>query len=105
MTIVPAMSVSSIVRRIASVAAWSASSRMPFPMNRAEAIAAASVTRTISSASSFSMSGGGEDHGQVVPVRDLDRHLVADRAAPLDDGRHAGVGRDLDPVGEWEVRV
>ena len=55
MTIVPAMSVSSIVRRIASVAARSASSRMPLPMNRADAIAAASVTRTISSASSFSI--------------------------------------------------
>ena len=55
MTIVPAMSVSSIVRRIASVAARSASSRSPRPMNRADAIAAASVTRTISSASSCSM--------------------------------------------------
>jgi hypothetical protein len=55
MTMVPAMSASSMVRRIASVAAWSASSRMPRPMNRADAIAAASVTRTISSASSCSM--------------------------------------------------
>ena len=47
--------ISSIVRRIASVAARSASSRSPRPMNRAEAIAAASVTRTISSASSCSI--------------------------------------------------
>ena len=54
-TIVPAMSVSSIVRRIASVAARSASTRSPRPMNRADAIAAASVTRTISRASSCSM--------------------------------------------------
>ncbi len=55
MTIVPAMSVSSIALRIASTAARSASSRSPRPMNRAEAIAAASVTRTISSASSCSI--------------------------------------------------
>ena len=54
-TIVPAMSVSSIARRIASVAARSASSRSPRPMKRADAIAAASVTRTISSASSCSI--------------------------------------------------
>ena len=54
-TIVPAMSVSSIVLRIASVAARSASWRSPRPMNRADAIAAASVTRTISRASSCSM--------------------------------------------------
>ena len=50
-----AMSVSSMVWRMASVAARSASSRKPLPMNRADAIAAASVTRTISSASSFSI--------------------------------------------------
>ena len=55
MTIRPANSISSIVRRIASVAAASASSFSPRPMNRADAIAAASVTRTISSASSCSI--------------------------------------------------
>ena len=32
-----------------------------------------------------------EDHRQVVPVGDLDRHLVADRAARLDDRRDAGL--------------
>ena len=53
-TILPANSISSIVRRIASVAAASASSFSPRPMNRADASAAASVTRTISSASSSS---------------------------------------------------
>ena len=46
-----------------------------------------------------------EHHRQVVAVRDLDRHLVADRAARLDDRRDAGVGRDLDAVGEREVGV
>ncbi len=58
MTIRPANSISSIVLRIASVAAASASSRAPRPMNRADSIAAASVTRTISSASSCSISDG-----------------------------------------------
>src|SRR3954451_24643337 len=106
MTIVPDISISSIERRIASVAARSASIRSPRPIIRADAIAAASVTRTISSASSCSMSDGslqvadkvvaevptvkglvvislvaevpaaGEDHGHVVPVGDLDGHLV-----------------------------
>ena len=47
----------------------------------------------------------GEDHRQVVAVGDLDRHLVADRAARLDDRGHAGVGGGLDPVGEREVGV
>ncbi len=59
MTMVPAMSASSIVRRMASVAAWSASSRMPRPMNRADAIAAASVTRTISRARNCSIGSSG----------------------------------------------
>ena len=54
MTIRPANSISSIVRRIASTADRSASSFSPRPMNRAEASAAASVTRTISSARSCS---------------------------------------------------
>src|SRR5438477_2602550 len=96
MTIVPAISSSSIVRRIASTAARSASTRSPRPMNRAEASAAASVTRTISSASSSTeplwwrtlvaeVAAAGEDHREMVAVGDLDRHLVADRAAGLDD--------------------
>ena len=55
MTIRPAKSISSIVRRIASVAAASAPSVSPRPMNRADSIAAASVTRIISSASSCSI--------------------------------------------------
>jgi hypothetical protein len=46
-----------------------------------------------------------EDHRHVVPVGDLDRHLVADRAAGLDDRRDAGLGRDLDSVREREVGV
>ena len=54
MTIRPANSISSMVRRIASVAAASASSFSPRPMNRAESMAAASVTRTISRARSCS---------------------------------------------------
>ena len=51
----PWISTSSNVRRIASTAARSAAIRSPRPMNRADAMAAASVTRTISSASSVSM--------------------------------------------------
>ena len=50
MTIRPAKSISSIVARIASVAAASAASFSPRPMNRADSMAAASVTRIISSA-------------------------------------------------------
>ena len=41
-----------------------------------------------------------EHHRQVVAVGDLDRHLVADGAAGLDDRRDPGVCRDLDPVRE-----
>ena len=66
MTIVPAMSISSIVRRIASVAARSASIRSPRPMNRADAMAAASVTRTISSARSCSI--GSSSRGAPGPM-------------------------------------
>ena len=101
-------------------------------------MAAASVTRTISSASSFSIvlrgagcsvtdirasvtgtrgsgrrlsallaevAAAGEDHRQVVAVGDLDRHLVADRAAGLDDRRHAGLRGELDAVREREIGV
>ena len=59
MTIRPAKSISSIVRRIASVAAASAPSLSPRPMNRADSMAAASVTRIISSARSCSIGSGG----------------------------------------------
>jgi hypothetical protein len=55
MTIVPCISSSSIAARIASVAARSASFRSPRPISRAEASAAASVTRIISSARSCSI--------------------------------------------------
>src|SRR5258706_332643 len=55
MTMVPAISISSMAARMASVARRSASIRSPRPMSRADAIAAASVTRTISSARSCSM--------------------------------------------------
>ena len=41
----------------------------------------------------------------MVSIGDLDRHLVADRAAGLDDRRHAGLGGHLDAVREREVRV
>ena len=51
------------------------------------------------------VAAAGEDHRQVVAVGDLDGHLVADRAAGLDDRRHAALGRELDPVGEREVGV
>src|SRR5258705_8528617 len=114
MTIVPANSISSMVERIASTAARSASSFSPRPMNRADASAAASVTRTISSARSCSIRSASsvpempcarEHHGHVVPVGDLDRHLVADRSARLDDRGHPGLGGELDPVGEREVGV
>src|SRR4051794_17465219 len=89
----------------------------PRPMWRAASIAAASVTRTISSASRLSMlwlSAGslmavvplaGEDHRQMVTVRDIYGHLIANRSARLDDCSHAAFGRELDRVGEWEVRV
>ena len=65
----PAKSISSIVARMASVAAASASSLAPRPMNRADSIAAASVTRIISSASSCSISGG----SAVDPVKTMAR--------------------------------
>ena len=86
-------------------------------------MAAASVTRTISSASRLppwptlrswhrpvarsaaEVAPAGEDHGHVVPVGDLDGHLVAARAARLDDGRDAALGGQLDGVGEREVGV
>ena len=55
MTMRPANSISSIVPAHGLVAAWSASSFAPRPMNRADSMAAASVTRTISSASSCSI--------------------------------------------------
>ena len=58
MTIRPAKSISSIVRRIASVAAASAPSLSPRPMNRADSMAAASVTRIISRARSCSIGSG-----------------------------------------------
>ena len=91
----------------------SASSFAPRPMNRADSIAAASVTRTISRASSCSTAPAqcrkcrrpGEDHRHVVAVGDLDRHLVADRAARLDDRGDPGLRRELDPVREREVGV
>src|SRR3954469_8009769 len=127
MTMVPCMSTSSIAARIASVATRSASIRLPRPMSRAEAIAAASVTYAISSASSFSMAAAPgrsiigrpplgtssmaempaarEHHREMVAIGDLDRHLVTDRAAGLDDRGHPGLGRHLDAVREREVRV
>src|SRR5688500_12300238 len=112
MTIVPARSTSSNVLRIASTAAWSAALLSPRPMWRADAIAAASVTRTISSASSPSMAPlvavvplAGEHHREMVTVGDFDGHLIADRAAGLDDCGHAALSGELDGVGKREVRV
>src|SRR5687768_1845128 len=49
-TTTPAISTVSSIRRIASTAAWSASFFRPRPIQRADAIAAASVTRTSSNA-------------------------------------------------------
>jgi hypothetical protein len=47
----------------------------------------------------------GEDHGQVVPVGDLDGHLVAHGAARLDDGSHPTLGRQRDGVAKGEIGV
>src|ERR1700675_1774000 len=47
----------------------------------------------------------GEDHREMMTIRRLDRHLVTDRAAGLDDRGDAGLSRELDPIGEWEVGV
>jgi hypothetical protein len=49
-TTMPSMGTVSSIRRIASTAAWSASSFAPFPTQRAAESAAASVTRTSSRA-------------------------------------------------------
>ena len=46
-----------------------------------------------------------EDLGQVMAVGDLDGHLVADRAARLDDGGHTALGGQGDGVAEGEVGV
>mgnify|MGYP000261221260 CR=1 FL=1 len=46
-----------------------------------------------------------EDHGQVVAIGDFDRHLVADRAARLDDRSGACFCRLQQAVGEREERV
>jgi hypothetical protein len=48
-TIVPSIASVSIERRIDSTAAWSAALASPIPMVRAEAMAASSTTRSISS--------------------------------------------------------
>src|SRR3989304_3035782 len=82
-------------------------------MKRADATAAASVTRTISSASRLSIvaravavvAATGEDHRHVVAIGHLDRHLVARRAARLDDRSDTSLGGQLDRVGEREVGV
>src|SRR6187455_694775 len=112
MTIVPLMSASSMALRIAVTAAWSAPILSPRPMRRAAAMAPASVARIASAMMIFSVMGSvlevaaaGEDHRHVVTVGDLDRHLVPDAAPGLDDRRHPGLSRDLDPVREWEVGV
>ena len=47
----------------------------------------------------------GEDHGEMVSIGDLDRHLVPDRSPRLDDRSHAGLRRDLDAVREREVGI
>src|ERR1700693_5226179 len=121
MTMVPVMSASSIARRMASTAARSAPSRSPRPMRRAAAIAPASVAATASTLISLSrvvlledaigvrsmaeVPATGEDHGHVVTIGHFDRHLVADAAARLDDRRHPGLRRDLDPVREGKIGI
>ena len=44
--------------------------------------------------------GSGEDHGHPQSVGRLDHLVVAERAARLDDGRYAALGRHLDVVCE-----
>src|ERR1700674_1207284 len=111
MTMVPLISASSMARRIASTAAWSAPIRSPRPIRRAAAIAPAPVAATASTVNSLSIglvlevAAAGEDHRHVMAVGDFDRHLVADAAPRLDDGRHPCLGRDLDAIGEGEVGV
>src|SRR5689334_13893457 len=58
MTTVPSMARELSARRIASTAAWSAAFSSPRPMRREAASAAASVTRTTSSARLRSIFGG-----------------------------------------------
>src|SRR5262245_49419946 len=110
MTTVPRMSVVSNIRRSASTARWSAALRSPRPMRRAEASAAASVTRTISRARlrSFNMPAAWHT---TVPAstgaeRRAERLRDADRlAASIDAGvQSVAVGDQLavppDLVGE-----
>src|SRR5439155_10926318 len=47
----------------------------------------------------------GEDHRQMVTIGDLDRHLVPDRSAGLDDRRYTRLGGELDAIGKREVGV
>ena len=47
----------------------------------------------------------GEEHRHAVAIGRVDHHLIAHRPARLDDGGHAGPGRDLDAVREREVRI
>src|SRR5436190_24383704 len=73
--------------RIASTAAWSADSFSPRPIHRAAAIAAASVTRTSSSA--MLRSGAGRltapDPMPAFLRRAFENHAVAgDRVVPVD---------------------
>src|SRR5437016_4744905 len=51
------------------------------------------------------MTAAGEQHRHAVLVRRVDHHRVAERATGLDDRGDAGPCRDLDAVGEREVRV
>ena len=46
-----------------------------------------------------------KDHCHVMPVGDLDRHLVTHGAAGLDDRGDATLGGKLNGIGEWEVGI
>src|SRR5687767_13494656 len=99
MTTVPRTSTLSNARRIAVTAAWSAPWASPRPMNRADASAAASVTRTRSSPTWRSIElprllarqGGGVDLFPVV--------LGLDPAEEPDAAGRLGLGVDVLDVG------
>src|SRR5919197_4331124 len=90
MTTMPSMSIEARTGRIASTAAWSTRSLSPRPMKRPAAIAAASVTRTSSSARLRSGSGGRSPASPITASLYLGRKLPARvRAAP----RGVGIAR------------
>src|SRR5438105_3985932 len=51
------------------------------------------------------MANAGQHHRHLMLVARLDRVLVAHRSAGLDDRRHAGRGRLVNVVPEWEEGI